>query len=85
MSKSSLEPQTNQILSSVSELADECELSDREYVMKGFAFWLNNKPKQSEAFFKLKSDRTTILAGYAFILCMVMYKMDLLDSFELIH
>lgn len=44
---------------------------DYEYVIDGLSQWLNNKPKESEAFFKSKSDSTTILVGYAFVLCMV--------------
>lgn len=44
---------------------------DYEYVIDGLSQWLNNKPKESETFFKLKSDSTTILVGYAFVLCMV--------------
>lgn len=47
-------------------------LSDREYINKGLNFWLNNKPKESEIFFKRRSDRTSVLAGYSFILCMVL-------------
>lgn len=44
---------------------------DYEYVIDGLSQWLNNKPKESETFFKSKSDSTTILVGYAFVLCMV--------------
>lgn len=44
---------------------------DYKYVIDGLSQWLNNKPKESETFFKLKSDSTTILVGYAFVLCMV--------------
>lgn len=44
---------------------------DYEYVNDGISQWLNNKPKESETFFKSKSDSTTILVGYAFVLCMV--------------
>lgn len=46
-------------------------LSDREYINKGLNFWLNNKPKESEIFFKNRKDRTSVLAGYSFVLCMV--------------
>lgn len=48
-----------------------CQLSDHEYVIEGFNYYLNNNPEKSEHFFKIKSDRTTILAGYAFVQCMV--------------
>lgn len=48
------------------------DLSDRDFVKKGFNFWINNQPKESELFFKRRSDRTTVLAGYTFILCMVL-------------
>lgn len=44
---------------------------DYEYVIDGLSQWLNNKPNESETFFKSKSDSTTILVGYAFVLCMV--------------
>lgn len=44
---------------------------DNEYVIDGLSQWLNNKPKESETFFRSKSDSTTILVGYAFVLCMV--------------
>lgn len=44
---------------------------DYEYVIEGLSQWLNNKPKESETFFKSKTDSTTILVGYAFVLCMV--------------
>lgn len=46
-------------------------LNDHEYVIKGLNYWLNNKPKESEFFFKRRSDRTSVLAGYSFVLCMV--------------
>lgn len=44
---------------------------DFEYVIDGLSQWLNNKPNESETFFKSKSDSNTILVGYAFVLCMV--------------
>lgn len=47
------------------------QLSDHEYVIEGLNYWLNNNPAKSEEFFQLRSDRTTILAGYAFVQCMV--------------
>lgn len=46
-------------------------LEDYELVIDGIGQWLNNEPKKSEEFFKSNSDRTPILAGYAFVLCMV--------------
>lgn len=47
------------------------EISEHEYVIEGINYWLNNDPEKSEQFFKLNSDRTTVLAGYAFVQCMV--------------
>lgn len=44
---------------------------DYEHVIDGLSQWLNNKPKESETFFKSKSDSTSIMVGYAFVLCMV--------------
>lgn len=46
---------------------------DYELVIEGISQWLNNEPKKSEEFFKSNSDRTPILAGYAFVLCMVCF------------
>lgn len=42
-----------------------------EYACEGLRLWLNNKPQQAEAHFRARINDTPILAGYAFILCMV--------------
>lgn len=46
-------------------------LTDVEYAKKGLALWFNNKPEESEEFFKLRLDSTPIFAAYSFVVCMV--------------
>lgn len=58
-------------------------LSDREYINKGLNFWLNNEPKEAEFFFFKRRDRTSVLAGYSFVLCMVL-KMEFIWNFGFI-
>lgn len=55
-------------------------LSDREYIKKGFNYWLNNNPKEAEIFFERRKNRTPVLAGYSFVLCMVL-KMEFIWNF----
>lgn len=45
--------------------------TDAEYAKNGLALWFNNKPEESEAFFRLRLDSTPIFAGYSFVACMV--------------
>lgn len=59
----------NEEINSMEIVTDERE--DYELVIDGLSKWLNNKPSESEEFFKANSDRTSVLAGYAFVLCMV--------------
>lgn len=49
------------------------EIPNNEYAVEGLRYWLNNKPEQSEQHFRARISDTPILAGYAFILCMVRY------------
>lgn len=45
--------------------------NDTDYVNEGMLNWLNNKPKQAEVFLKKRIHRTSVLAAYSFVLCMV--------------
>lgn len=66
--------ENNQIIAddgSILNVEEEINKEDHEYVIEGLRYWLNNKPKKAESFFKSESDSTAILAGYAFVLCMV--------------
>lgn len=55
-------------------------LTDVEYAKKGLALWFNNKPEESEEFFKLRLDSTPIFAAYSFVVCMVRLRFYLLHS-----
>ncbi len=46
-------------------------VTDVEYAKRGLALWFNNRPEESEEFFKLKLDSTPIFAAYSFVVCMV--------------
>lgn len=55
-------------------------LTDAEYAKKGLALWFNNKPAESEEFFKLRLDSTPIFASYSFVVCMVrLFFLNLFD------
>lgn len=54
---------------------DRCSdhLTDAEYAKEGLVLWFNNKPKESEEFFKLRLESTPIFAAYSFVVCMVRF------------